>query len=93
MGCKEMERRYSLMMKRSLEGYNQNSIEKLPYIVVFIDEMADLMMTADKEKRYVQDFQMARLVEHLVMATQRPSVDIITGSIKANFPSRISFRF
>ena len=96
--CKEMERRYSLMNEentRSLEGYNQNSVEKLPYIVVFIDEMADLMMTAGKEvEHYVQRLaQMARACGiHLVMATQRPSVDIITGSIKANFPSRISFQ-
>ncbi len=96
--CKEMERRYSLMNEentRSLEGYNQKSLEKLPYIVVFIDEMADLMMTAGKEvEHYVQRLaQMARACGiHLVMATQRPSVDIITGSIKANFPSRISFQ-
>ncbi len=96
--CKEMERRYSLMNEentRSLEGYNHKSIEKLPYIVVFIDEMADLMMTAGKEvEHYVQRLaQMARACGiHLVMATQRPSVDIITGSIKANFPSRISFQ-
>ena len=96
--CKEMERRYALMNEentRSLEGYNQKSIEKLPFIVVFIDEMADLMMTAGKEvEHYVQRLaQMARACGiHLVMATQRPSVDIITGSIKANFPSRISFQ-
>ena len=96
--CKEMERRYSLMNEegtRSLEGYNQKALEKLPYIVVFIDEMADLMMTAGKEvEHYVQRLaQMARACGiHLVMATQRPSVDIITGSIKANFPSRISFQ-
>ena len=96
--CKEMERRYSLMNEentRSLEGYNQKSIDKMPYIVVFIDEMADLMMTAGKEvEHYVQRLaQMARACGiHLVMATQRPSVDIITGSIKANFPSRISFQ-
>ena len=96
--CKEMERRYSLMNEentRSLDGYNQKSSEKLPYIVVFIDEMADLMMTAGKEvEHYVQRLaQMARACGiHLVMATQRPSVDIITGSIKANFPSRISFQ-
>ena len=93
-----MERRYSLMNEegtRSLEGYNQKSVEKLPFIVVFIDEMADLMMTAGKEvEHYVQRLaQMARACGiHLVMATQRPSVDIITGSIKANFPSRISFQ-
>ena len=96
--CKEMERRYSLMNEentRSLEGYNEKSLEKLPYIIVFIDEMADLMMTAGKEvEHYVQRLaQMARACGiHLVMATQRPSVDIITGSIKANFPSRISFQ-
>ena len=96
--CKEMERRYSLMNEegtRSLEGYNQKAIEKLPYIIVVIDEMADLMMTAGKEvEHYVQRLaQMARACGiHLVMATQRPSVDIITGSIKANFPSRISFQ-
>ena len=96
--CKEMERRYSLMNEentRSLEGYNDKSVEKLPYIVVFIDEMADLMMTAGKEvEHYVQRLaQMARACGiHVVMATQRPSVDIITGSIKANFPSRISFQ-
>ena len=96
--CKEMERRYSMMNEegtRNLEGYNKKSSEKLPYIVVFIDEMADLMMTAGKEvEHYVQRLaQMARACGiHLVMATQRPSVDIITGSIKANFPSRVSFQ-
>ncbi len=96
--CKEMERRYSMMNEegtRNLEGYNQKASEKLPYIIVFIDEMADLMMTAGKEvEHYVQRLaQMARACGiHLVMATQRPSVDIITGSIKANFPSRVSFQ-
>ena len=96
--CKEMERRYSLMNEegtRNLEGYNQKASEALPYIIVFIDEMADLMMTAGKEvEHYVQRLaQMARACGiHLVMATQRPSVDIITGSIKANFPSRVSFQ-
>ena len=96
--CKEMERRYTLMNEkntRNLENYNNVSQEKLPFIVVFIDEMADLMMTAGKEvEHYVQRLaQMARACGiHLVMATQRPSVDIITGSIKANFPSRISFQ-
>ena len=96
--CKEMERRYSMMNEegtRNLDGYNQRASEKLPYIVVFIDEMADLMMTAGKEvEHYVQRLaQMARACGiHLVMATQRPSVDIITGSIKANFPSRVSFQ-
>ena len=96
--CKEMERRYSLMNEentRSLEAFNQKVREKIPYIIVVIDEMADLMMTAGKEvEHYVQRLaQMARACGiHLVMATQRPSVDIITGSIKANFPSRISFQ-
>ena len=96
--CKEMERRYSMMNEeatRNLESYNAQASEKLPYIVVIIDEMADLMMTAGKEvEHYVQRLaQMARACGiHLVMATQRPSVDIITGSIKANFPSRISFQ-
>ena len=96
--CKEMERRYSMMNEegtRNLEGYNQKASEALPFIVVFIDEMADLMMTAGKEvEHYVQRLaQMARACGiHLVMATQRPSVDIITGSIKANFPSRVSFQ-
>jgi S-DNA-T family DNA segregation ATPase FtsK/SpoIIIE len=96
--CREMERRYSLMNEegtRSLEGYNQKASDTLPYIVVFIDEMADLMMTAGKEvEHYVQRLaQMARACGiHVVMATQRPSVDIITGSIKANFPSRVSFQ-
>ena len=96
--CKEMERRYSLMNEegtRNLEGYNQKSPDPLPFIIVFIDEMADLMMTAGKEvEHYVQRLaQMARACGiHFVMATQRPSVDIITGSIKANFPSRISFQ-
>ena len=96
--CKEMERRYSMMNEqntRNLEGYNDTAVEKMPYIVVVIDEMADLMMTAGKEvEHYVQRLaQMARACGiHLVMATQRPSVDIITGSIKANFPSRISFQ-
>ena len=96
--CKEMERRYSMMNEegtRSLDGFNEKSDEKLPYIVVIIDEMADLMMTAGKEvEHYVQRLaQMARACGiHLIMATQRPSVDIITGSIKANFPSRVSFQ-
>ena len=96
--CKEMERRYSMMHEegtRSLEGYNDKAPDPLPYIIVCIDEMADLMMTAGKEvEHYVQRLaQMARACGiHLVMATQRPSVDIITGSIKANFPSRISFQ-
>ena len=96
--CKEMERRYSLMNEegtRNLEGYNQKSPDPLPFIIVFIGDMADLMLTSGKEvEHYVQRLaQMARACGiHVVMATQRPSVDIITGSIKANFPSRISFQ-
>jgi S-DNA-T family DNA segregation ATPase FtsK/SpoIIIE len=93
-----MENRYQLMNEvgcRSLENFNDQTDEKMPFIVVVIDEMADLMMTAGKEvEHYVQRLaQKARACGiHLVMATQRPSVDIITGSIKANFPSRISFQ-
>ena len=96
--CNEMENRYQLMNEvgcRSLENFNYQTDEKMPFIVVVIDEMADLMMTAGKEvEHYVQRLaQKARACGiHLVMATQRPSVDIITGSIKANFPSRISFQ-
>ena len=96
--CKEMERRYSMMNEegtRTLESYNQKASEALPFIIVIIDEMADLMMTAGKEVEYYVQ-RLARMARacgiHLVMATQRPSVDIITGSIKANFPSRISFQ-
>jgi len=96
--CNEMENRYQLMNEvgcRSLENFNEQTDDKMPFIVVVIDEMADLMMTAGKEvEHYVQRLaQKARACGiHLVMATQRPSVDIITGSIKANFPSRISFQ-
>ena len=96
--CSEMERRYQLMNEegcRSIENFNAEMDDKMPFIVVVIDEMADLMMTAGKEvEHYVQRLaQKARACGiHLVMATQRPSVDIITGSIKANFPSRISFQ-
>ena len=96
--CLEMERRYKVMNEvgsRTLENYNADAKDKMPFIVIVIDEMADLMMTAGKEvEHYVQRLaQMARACGiHLVMATQRPSVDIITGSIKANFPTRISFQ-
>lgn len=98
---KEMERRYSLFSKvgaRDLVRYNEylakRSEKALPYIVVIIDEMADLMMAAPEEveKHICRLAQMARAVGiHLIIATQRPSVDVITGLIKANFPARIAF--
>lgn len=93
----EMEDRYKLMADagvRNISGYNDDADKKLPYIVVVIDEVADLMMVAGKEvERTVQRLaQMARAAGiHVIMATQRPSVDVITGTIKANFPTRISF--
>ena len=95
---KEMESRYKLMTKegvRNFEGYNNNNKIVMPYIVVIVDEMSDLMLVAGKEiENYVQKLsQMARAAGiHLIMATQRPSVDVITGTIKANFPTRISFQ-
>jgi S-DNA-T family DNA segregation ATPase FtsK/SpoIIIE len=95
---KEMERRYKLMAKakvKNIEGYNQKSNEKLPYIVIIIDELADLMMTSGKDVEYsiARLAQMARASGiHLIVATQRPSVDVVTGLIKANLPSRISFK-
>ena len=80
---------------RNIEGYNNNNKTVMPYIVVIVDEMSDLMLVAGKEiENYVQKLsQMARAAGiHIIMATQRPSVDVITGTIKANFPTRISFQ-
>lgn len=94
----EMERRYEVLEKfgvRSLDGYNEKRPEKqMPYVIVVIDELADLMMTsaAKVEDAVIRLAQKARAVGiHLVVATQRPSVDVITGMIKANVPSRIAF--
>jgi len=96
----EMERRYRLLAEkgaRNIEGYNRVAPEeeRIPYIVIFIDELADLMFASSRE---VEDSitrlaQMARAAGiHLIIGTQRPSVDVITGIIKANLPSRISFK-
>ena len=95
---KEMENRYRLMTKegvRNIDGYNAKHTLPMPYIVVVVDEMSDLMLVAGKEiENYIQKLsQMARAAGiHIIMATQRPSVDVITGTIKANFPTRISFQ-
>jgi S-DNA-T family DNA segregation ATPase FtsK/SpoIIIE len=98
----EMERRYKLMSNsktKNIENYNKKAkhtgYEQLPYIVVVIDELADLMMTAGKDVEYSISrlAQMARASGiHLIVATQRPSVDVVTGLIKANLPSRISYK-
>ena len=95
---KEMESRYRLMTRegvRNIDGYNSKHKLPMPYIVVVVDEMSDLMLVAGKEiESYIQKLsQMARAAGiHIIMATQRPSVDVITGTIKANFPTRISFQ-
>jgi S-DNA-T family DNA segregation ATPase FtsK/SpoIIIE len=95
---KEMENRYKLMTRvgvRNIDGYNSKHKLPMPYIVVIVDEMSDLMLVAGKEiEGYIQKLsQMARAAGiHIIMATQRPSVDVITGTIKANFPTRISFQ-
>lgn len=95
---REMERRYCLMEElrvKNISTYNQAAEEKLPLIVIIIDELADLMMVASKdvESSVARLAQMARAAGmHLILATQRPSVDVLTGLIKANFPARMSFR-
>ena len=95
---KEMESRYKLMTSvgvKNIDGYNTKHKKHMPYIVVIVDEMCDVMLVAGKEiENYIQRLsQMARAAGiHIIMATQRPSVDVITGTIKANFPTRISFQ-
>ena len=95
---KEMESRYKLMTSvgvKNIDGYNTKHKKHMPYIVLIVDEMSDLMLVAGKEiENYIQRLsQMARAAGiHIIMATQRPSVDVITGTIKANFPTRISFQ-
>ena len=95
---REMERRYALMEElrvKNLANYNEIAEQKLPLVVIIIDELADLMMVSSRE---VEDCvarlaQMARAAGmHLILATQRPSVDVLTGLIKANFPTRMSFK-
>lgn len=94
---REMERRLDLLSKvgaRNIEGHNEKSQERMPRIVIIIDELADLMSASGREVEasIVRIAQMARAVGiHLVLATQRPSVDVITGLIKANVPGRIAF--
>jgi len=95
---REMESRYKLMTSvgvKNIDGYNFKNKKHMPYIIVIVDEMSDLMLIAGKEiENYIQRLsQMARAAGiHIIMATQRPSVDVITGTIKANFPTRISFQ-
>ncbi len=94
----EMENRYTILDQnyvRNIKGYNQKASKKLPYIIVIVDEFANLMAISQKEveEAVVRLAAMSRAVGiHLIMATQRPSVDVITGLIKANFPYRIAFQ-
>ncbi|WP_417913959.1 DNA translocase FtsK 4TM domain-containing protein [Candidatus Electronema sp. JM] len=94
----EMERRYKLLEAarvKSFDSYNETAAEKLPYIVIIVDELADLMMAASKdvETSLTRLAQMARAAGmHIILATQRPSAEVLTGLIKANFPVRISFK-
>ena len=94
---REMDRRFDVLSNfgaRDLASYNQRAEERIPNIVIIVDELADLMMTAmaDVEGAIVRLAQMSRAVGiHLVLATQRPSVDVITGLIKANIPARVAF--
>ena len=99
---REMETRYRKMTEegvRNISGFNEKAKKEgkkvMPYIIVVVDEMADLMMVSGKQvENYIQRLaQMARAAGiHIITATQRPSVDVITGTIKANFPTRISFQ-
>jgi len=94
---REMDKRFDILSKcgaRDIVSYNQKHKEKLPYIVIIVDELADLMVAAasEVEASIIRLAQMARAVGiHLILATQRPSVDVITGLIKANIPARIAF--